>query len=211
MAQLNVRGQKLIDAIVQVFHDAQGQRSLTAGEVARRVRAAGFWGGKEPKAADQMVASYLEIRHAGMFEPGPDATFALRSAFRRGAAALAPAAAAPRPEPIELRPLTPPSLPAATPQPVSQVGKRKKRKSFGGAAVACVTPAADAQVLPPSVNLHLSFEEAMKLHLSLGHLLGQLSRRGGPSSAARPEVAAAKIRVDFARRRVSLFKRKLKR
>lgn len=208
---LNVRGQTLIDAIVQVFHDARDERSLTVDEVARRVRAAGFWSGKEPKAADEMVASYLQIRHAGMFEPGPDGKYALRSAFRRGTASAAENVTIARPEPIELRPLTPASAPPAaqTPGPVEQAAvKRKKRKSFGGATVAAVTPA-DVQALPRRINLHLSLEEAMKLHLSLGQLLGKLSGRGSPASAGGGRKPAARIRVDFERRRLSLFKRPL--
>jgi hypothetical protein len=228
MAQ-NVRGQTLIDAIVQVFQDARGERALTADEVARRIRAGGFWGGKEPKAAGQMVASYLTTRHAGMFEPGAGGTFSLKSVFLRPAARAAVAASgiatAVRAETIKLRPMatsvpagsraagaigagTPPQSAAAAPTDTPELKKRKKRKSFGGATVAYFTPT-DVQhdALPPRINLHLSFEEAMKLHLSLGQLLGKLSGRG-PGGTGRRKPAA-KIRVDLAKHRISLFERPL--
>ena len=208
MAQ-NVRGQTLIDAIVQVFQDARGERALTAEEVARRVRAGGFWGGKEPKAAEQMVASYLATRHAAMFEPGAGGTFSLKNVFLRPAAraAMTGAATEVHSETFELRPL-PSTASAAARTNAAKATKRKKRKSFGGATVAYFTPT-DVQPdsLPQRINLHLSFEEAIKLHLSLGHLLGKLSRhRAAGTSHRKP---AAKIRVDLARKRISLFARPL--
>lgn len=215
MAQ-GVRGQTLIDAIVQVFQDAQGEQMLTADEVARRVRVAGFWGGKEPKASEQMVESYLTTRHAAMFDSGAGGKFALKSAFvRAGAVAKAPPAHS---EPLELSPLAAePStdlhasgrpVPAGAPRVILGANKRKKRKSFGGATAARVTPSgAQHGAQMQRIDVHLSFEEALKLHLGLGELLGALNRRSNKGSSRRKP--AAKIRIDLATHRVALFRKSL--
>ena len=87
---------------------------------------------------------------------------------------------------------------------------RKKTSSFGGANVAYFTPsAADANPPAPVVNVHLSFEEALKLHLSLGQALGKLNsyhrgRREGKN-------AGAIIRVYLKRRRIVVYEGRLKR
>lgn len=222
MAQ-NVRGQTLIDAIVQVFQGAaRDERSLTADEVARRVRSAGFWGGKEPKAAEQMVESYLSTRHAGMFEPGPNRTFTLKSVFLRPAARAAAAAAAPAtgassttpPPRAAARPMpAPPSRPAAAPavaRPAEPnvTAARPKRKSFGSAAVTSFVPVGHDGPLPEAITAHLSFAEAMNLHLSLGRLLARLSE-DGPAGKGRRR-SAAKLRVDLAKHRIAVYERPLK-
>ncbi len=49
----------------------------------------------------------------------------------------------------------------------------KKKVTFGSATVDHFSPKlTDA---PKAINVHVSFEEALKLHLSLGQALGQLN------------------------------------
>ena len=60
--------------------------------------------------------------------------------------------------------------------------------------------------LPQRINLHLSFEEALKLHLGLGQLLVALNGHR-PKDARRKR--ATKIRIDLARNRIALFERPL--
>jgi hypothetical protein len=216
----NVRGQTLIDAIVQVFQEAPGARPLTAGEVARQLRERGFWGGKEPKAPEQVVDSYLATRHAGMFEPGANGTFALkpvyfRPAARSAALASALATAATRAEPAPTRngaAIKPTAAAPARPAPHDARAKaeapkpKKKRKLFGKASVAYVTPAEleeDSNLRV--IDVHLSFEEAMKLHLGLGQMLAKLN------GAYEAGEAMAAIRVHVAKRRVALYPHRRKR
>lgn len=219
MAQ-NVRGQTLIDAIVEVFQEARA--ALPADEVARRLRAAGFWGGKEPKSAEQMVDSYLTTRHAGMFESGPGGTFALKSVFLRPAARTAALVAAPSspkvaprpaPRPVPRVPPAPPipsSVARPPAPPATPVTLRKKRKSFGSAAIAAFAPVGMDGPLPQALNVQLSFEDAMKLHLSLGLLLAKLNGHARPAPGAKRK-AAALLRLNLDKRRIAVYERPLKR
>ena len=50
----------------------------------------------------------------------------------------------------------------------------KRKETFGSAHVDFFSPALPDAV-PPAMNMVLSFEEALKLHLSLGQLLGHLN------------------------------------
>lgn len=52
---------------------------------------------------------------------------------------------------------------------------RQKTGTFGTAVVDHITPAGFLESAPRAVNVILSFEEALKLHLSLGQALGQLN------------------------------------
>lgn len=53
-------------------------------------------------------------------------------------------------------------------------GSPRRKKTFGGATVERFSPAPGPAV-PKALNCVLSFEEALKLHLSLGQLLGHLN------------------------------------
>lgn len=218
----NVRGQTLIDAIVQVFQEAPGARPLTAAEVSRQLRERGFWGGKEPKAPEQVVESYLAGKHAGMFDPTAGGTFALKPVYFRPAArsaalaaVSAAAAAAPpaRPAGAPPRPTTPAAKsPAATPVPAARpnAASRKKRKSFGSASVAYFAPTGiEREPSLERIDIHLSFDQALKLHAGLGQLLSKLndSRRDGHEG---PEGVAA-MRVHLTQRRIALYSRPRKR
>jgi hypothetical protein len=50
----------------------------------------------------------------------------------------------------------------------------KRKSTFGSSYVDHFSPAL-SEATPKAINVHLSFEEALKLHLSLGQLLGHLN------------------------------------
>ena len=50
----------------------------------------------------------------------------------------------------------------------------KRKKTFGTASIDRFSPPI-GEVVPPAINIHISFEEALKLHLGLGQLLGHLN------------------------------------
>ena len=60
----------------------------------------------------------------------------------------------------------------------------KRKKSFGSVAVDHFSPQPAAES-PAAVNIHLSFEEALKLHLGLGQLLGHLNGYNRSTKAGR--------------------------
>jgi len=77
---------------------------------------------------------------------------------------------------------------------------RTKTSSFGGATVAYFTPS-QAETNPPFkvANVHLSFEEALKLHLSLGQLLGKLNGYNRATSAGKNAGAVLRVYFDIHR------------
>src|SRR4051812_41854557 len=62
------------------------------------------------------------------------------------------------------------------------------KKSFGGVTIAHISPPVD-QVAPKAMNVHLSFEEALKLHFGLGQLLGRINSYNRSTSAGRRAAA----------------------
>ena len=73
------------------------------------------------------------------------------------------------------------------------------KKTFGGANIAHISPSPSRDV-PRAMNVVLSFEDALKLHLSLGQLLAKLnsynrSSRAGRRTAANLCVYPHKLRV----------------
>jgi hypothetical protein len=50
----------------------------------------------------------------------------------------------------------------------------KRKKTFGTSTIDHFSPPI-GEVVPPAINIHISFEEALKLHLGLGQLLGHLN------------------------------------
>ncbi len=60
----------------------------------------------------------------------------------------------------------------------------KKKESFGTIKVHHISPELPEST-PTAINLHLSFEEALKLHLGLGQLLGQLNSYDRKGRAAK--------------------------
>lgn len=63
-------------------------------------------------------------------------------------------------------------------------GSPRRKKTFGGATVARFSPPPGAGV-PKALNCVLSFEEALKLHLSLGQILGHLNGYDRSTTAGR--------------------------
>ncbi|MBL8964591.1 MAG: hypothetical protein KF787_03185 [Phycisphaeraceae bacterium] len=63
-------------------------------------------------------------------------------------------------------------------------GTPRRKKTFGGASVVRFSPAPGPGV-PKALNCVLSFEEALKLHLSLGQILGHLNGYDRSQSAGR--------------------------
>jgi hypothetical protein len=59
-------------------------------------------------------------------------------------------------------------------RPPNPDGSPRRKETFGGATVERFSPAPGPDV-PAALNVVLSFEEALKLHLSLGQLLGHLN------------------------------------
>lgn len=76
----------------------------------------------------------------------------------------------------------------------------KKTTSFGGATVAYFSPT-QAEDNPPMkvANVHLSFEEALKLHLSLGQLLGTLNSYNRAFKASKQAGAVLRVYFDIHR------------
>ncbi len=62
---------------------------------------------------------------------------------------------------------------------------RQKEGTFGTAAVNHMTPANFVETAPTTVNIVLSFEEALKLHLSLGQALARLNSYDRTTKAGR--------------------------
>jgi len=60
----------------------------------------------------------------------------------------------------------------------------KRKKSFGTATIDHFSPSVSEEV-PTALNIHLSFEEALKLHLGLGQLLGHLNGYDRKTKAGR--------------------------
>jgi hypothetical protein len=110
-----------------------------------------------------------------------------------------------------------PAAPAlrSVPTPVARAAEppptpRKKRRSFGSATVAAFTPVGTDGPLPQALNVHLRFEDAMQLHLSLGLLLAKLNGHTRPAAGA-GRSAAAMLRLNLARHRIAVYERPLKR
>jgi hypothetical protein len=60
----------------------------------------------------------------------------------------------------------------------------KRKKSFGTVAVDHFSPEL-GDGLPRAINIHLSFEEALKLHLGLTQILGHLNGYNRSTTAGR--------------------------
>lgn len=60
----------------------------------------------------------------------------------------------------------------------------KPKRSFGTVAVDSFSPSLNDDV-PHAINIHLSFEEALKLHLGISQILGQLNGYNRSTKASR--------------------------
>jgi hypothetical protein len=60
----------------------------------------------------------------------------------------------------------------------------KRKKTYGTASIDHFSPPVGSDV-PTALNIHISFEEALKLHLGLGQLLGHLNGYDRKTKAGR--------------------------
>jgi hypothetical protein len=81
------------------------------------------------------------------------------------------------------------------------------KKTFGGATVAHISPL-PLESGPKAINVVLSFEEALKLHLSLGQLLGKLNGYNRRSRAGRR--TAANLCIYLHRKRLTVNEGRLR-
>jgi hypothetical protein len=75
----------------------------------------------------------------------------------------------------------------------------KRKESFGAVKIDHVAPEFGPEA-PAALNIHLSFEEALKLHLGLGQVLAKLNgynraTRAGRRSAANLCLYTKKLRI----------------
>lgn len=80
--------------------------------------------------------------------------------------------------------------------------KKTKTKSFGGANVAQIKPAS-VDELPPFVNVVISFEEALKFHLSVGQALAKINSY--LRSTAAGKGAAVMLSLQPERKRIVVY------
>lgn len=83
----------------------------------------------------------------------------------------------------------------------------KTKQTFGSITVAHISPAVGEQA-PKAMNVHLSFEEALKLHFGLGQLLARLNSYNRSTTAGRR--AAANLCIYPHKNRITLNEGKLK-
>lgn len=77
-------------------------------------------------------------------------------------------------------------------------GSPRRKKTFGGATVERFSPAPGPGV-PKALNCVLSFEDALKLHLSLGQILGHLNGYDRSTNAGRRTAVNLCIYTESAR------------
>src|SRR5689334_14693454 len=75
----------------------------------------------------------------------------------------------------------------------------KTKQSFGGVSIAHISPPVGEHI-PKAMNVHLTFEEGLKLYFSLGQLLGRLntykrSTKAGRRAAANLCIYPHKLRI----------------
>ena len=73
---------------------------------------------------------------------------------------------------------------------------KQKEKSFGTAAIDHFTPSDFAENAPKAINVVLSFEEALKLHLSIGQTLAKLNSYDRAHAAGRDSALRLCLFVD---------------
>ena len=83
----------------------------------------------------------------------------------------------------------------------------KIKQSFGGVSVAHTSPPVTEQS-PKALNVYLTFEEALKLHLSLGQLLGKLNSYNRNTKEGRR--TAANLCLHLHKNRITVNEGKLK-
>ena len=80
---------------------------------------------------------------------------------------------------------------------------RRKTESSGGCTIAHVGPKKSRDDLPSTINITISFEEALKLHLSLGQ---QLAKLNSYNRAMSPENrTAVMLRLYASQPRIAVY------
>ncbi len=82
----------------------------------------------------------------------------------------------------------------------------KKKESFGSVAIDRFSPP-QGDNAPKAINITISFEEALKLHLGIGQLLGHLN--GYKRSTTQGKRAAVGLCVYTQLKRVTIYEAKL--
>lgn len=84
----------------------------------------------------------------------------------------------------------------------------KKKESFGGCDIDHFSPPLSEDV-PKGINLAISFEDGLKLHLALGQILGQLNSYKRSTVAGK--LSAINLCVYTRTNRITITETKLKR
>lgn len=84
----------------------------------------------------------------------------------------------------------------------------KSKQSFGTVTIAHVSPPF-SDALPQAMNVHLTFEEALKLHFGLGQLLAKMNTYSRRTTSGRR--AGATLCIYPRKGRITLNEGKLKR
>jgi hypothetical protein len=83
----------------------------------------------------------------------------------------------------------------------------KTKQSFGSVNIAHVSPPI-SDVMPKAMNVHLTFEEALKLYFGLGQLLGKLNTYKRSTVGGRR--AAANLCIYPHKRRITIVEGRLR-
>jgi hypothetical protein len=75
------------------------------------------------------------------------------------------------------------------------MAEKKQDENFGGANVAEIGPPKTVDGLPLFINISLSFEEALKLHLSLGQAVAALNRYNRSTADGRKKAVLIKLKT----------------
>lgn len=84
----------------------------------------------------------------------------------------------------------------------------KRKEPFGGYDIAHVSPPA-SELAPKAINLAISFEDGLKLHLALGQILGQLNSYKRSTTAGK--LSAINLCVYTEANRITVTETKLRR
>lgn len=83
-------------------------------------------------------------------------------------------------------------------RPTNPDGSPRRKKTFGGASIDHFVPPPQAGQ-PPVVNVVLTFEEALKLHLSLGQALGHLNGYNRSTRVGKQTAVSLRLYVENGR------------
>jgi hypothetical protein len=82
-----------------------------------------------------------------------------------------------------------------------------KKKTFGGAYAAMIRPE-PSEAVPAALNVHLAFDEALKLHFALGQALARIGSYNRSTSAGKR--AAVNLCLYSHKRRITINEGRLR-